>query len=249
MSGRSTPEVRLTVTIVVLVAIVLILAYFLFDLDQKDGLLPGLFTELLAALLIAIGAFFAGRFGMSLGSLQADRTGPVVSFFPQHAEMDWGAILQSAKKIDIVVHYSGRWVRRLHDDFVRFFERGGQLRIVMADPTLPEVLSAVHTNFFPNLALEQLQEKIVDTERRLIEAFNDAGSRKAGLRTMYFSQALHYSFVLVNDRFLYLSVYEQFRGPDRSARSGGDRSSAPTHRDSCGCGSPVPTSFSDLRGD
>jgi hypothetical protein len=214
MSGRSTPQVRLTVAIMILVMIVLILAYFLFDVDQQDGLLSGLFTELVAALLIAAIAFFAGRFGMSLSSLQAERTGPVVSFFPQHAEMDWRTIIGSARKIDIVVHYSGRWLRRLHDDFVRFFERGGKLRIVMADPGLPEVLSTVQTHFFPNLGLEQLEEKIVDTERRLISAFNDAGSRKASFSTHYFPQALHYSFVLVNDRFLYLSVYEQFRGPN-----------------------------------
>lgn len=146
--------------------------------------------------------------------MQSENTGAVVSFYPDHSKADWGAIIQSAKRLDIVVHYYGRWVRRHDKEFIGFFERGGELRIVMADPELPQVLSDVQSNFFPNLTPGQLAEKIHDTEQRLAEFFEKAASKKARLLTYYLPKPLHYSFVLVNSRYLYLSVYEQFRSPN-----------------------------------
>ncbi len=205
----------LVLALAIVAAIAILLAYFLFHISQQDQIWSNLTAEVVAGLFIAVAAFFLGRYGISLNSMQSEQsTGAVVSFYPEHAEVDWTTIIGSAKRIDIVVHYYGRWVRTNHKAFVDFFQRGGELRIAMADPAIPGVLATVQSNFFSGLTRKELSQKIASTEERLKDAFNEAGSQKARLTTFYFPQALHYSFVLVNSRFLYLSVYEQFRGPN-----------------------------------
>jgi hypothetical protein len=140
-------------------------------------------------------------------------TGALVEFFPQYEEVDWKAIISSAKRVDIVVHYYNRWARENFEELVTFFGRGGQLRIIMADPDHANTLSVVHDQFFPHLTTDQLIERIDQTEAVMREAFKAAASAKASLSVYYFPGALHYSAVLTDDRHLYLSVYEQFRSP------------------------------------
>lgn len=193
-------------------AVVILLCYFYFHWNNADPIWSNIVAEVVVLLVVAVVAFILGRIGLSLNSMQSESTGAVISFYPEHSETDWASIIRSAKRIDIVVHYYGRWVRRYDAEFVSFFERGGDLRIVMSDPDIPRVLTDVHVNFFTNLTRKELSNKIKDTEINLADLFQQAASRKARLLTYYLPQALHYSFVMVNNRFLYLSVYEQFRG-------------------------------------
>jgi hypothetical protein len=139
--------------------------------------------------------------------------GAFVAFYPQHEDVDWGEVIASSKRLDIVVHYYNRWVREHFDAFVGFFGRGGTLRIVMADPQDQVVLNVVNSQFFPNLTAQQLVERIDQTESELRLALEESGSRKAKLQVLYYPGALHYALVLSNERYIYLSVYEQFRGP------------------------------------
>jgi hypothetical protein len=127
-------------------------------------------------------------------------------------DVDWSKIIERARTIDIVVHYYERWARELEEEFGRFFGRGGKLRLIMADPTIPDNLATVHHHFFPNLKIDQLKTRILDTERVFREIFAGSAGPHAMLDVRYFPSALHYSFVLIDSRDLYLSVYEQFRG-------------------------------------
>lgn len=213
---RSDNQTYLLTILAAIVVAILIASYFVLHLGNSDPIWANVIAGVVLAILLPMVWHYGfARRGISLSSMQSEtRAGAIVSFYPEHSEVDWSAIIDGARRIDIIVRYYGRWVRTNHEAFVRFFERGGELRIVMADPENPDVLNAVHRQFFPNLTSEHLAGKIIDTEERARAAIAEAGSQRARLTTYYFPQALHYSAVLVDGRMLYLSIYEQFRGPN-----------------------------------
>lgn len=201
-------------TLCIVGAAAILLAYFHWHIGQRDSLWTNLISNLVFALIVAPASFLLGRAGVSFTSMQSDpTTGAVVSFFRQHSEVPWNDIIGKARRIDIAVHYYGAWIRDRHDVFVKFFERGGTLRLIETDPRDGPTLTALRKNFFDAHTNTTLKQEIENTHTRLQSAFEDAGSTKARLTTYYFPNILHYSFVLVDERFLYLSVYEQFRGP------------------------------------
>lgn len=197
----------------------LLLGYFHFEINQQDPIWSNIVAGLIGAILAPTAWYLLfGKHGVSLPSMQSEiGAGTIVTFYPTHEEVDWGSIIRSARTLDVVVHYYGRWARKHEQDFIAFFQKGGKLRLVMADPDIKETLAAVHEHFFDNLTRDQLREKIFATEEVYRDLFQEAGSHRASLSVLYFPKVLHYSFVLVDDRMLYLSVYEQFRG--RNVRS------------------------------
>lgn len=193
--------------------VALILAYFYFELNDADPIWAGILGGIVVAILGPIAGYllFVSR-GVSLPSMQVSKEGALVSFYPTHEDVDWDAIIDHSRSIDIVVHYYGRWASRHYDSFVSFFRRGGKLRLVMADPEIPATMDIVREHFFPYLDAKQLVDKIAETVRILQNALDEAGSRKASFHVYYFPKVLHYAFLLVNDRTLYLSAYDQFKG-------------------------------------
>lgn len=197
----------------------LVLAYFHFEIDERDPLWSNILAGFVGAILAPTAWYLLlGSRGVSLPSMQSEQAaGTTVTFYPTHQEVDWGSIIRTARRLDIVVHYYSRWARLHEKDFLEFFQRGGKLRVVMADPAIRGTFATVHNHFFDNLTTAQLRDRIRETDQIFRELFVDAGSQRASLEVLYFPKALHYSFTLVDDRMLYLSVYEQFRG--RNVRS------------------------------
>lgn len=197
----------------------LLLGYFYFDLGRADAIWEGIIGGAVVGILLPVGwyLFFASR-GVSLHSMQSENAaGSIITFYPRHEEVDWNAIIRGARSLDIIVHYYGRWARTHDQAFIEFFKRGGTLRLIMADPDIKGTLAAVHAQFFDNLTRPDLRARILETETIFQGLLADAGSRSATLTVYYFPKALHYSAVLADNRILYLSVYEQFRG--RNVRS------------------------------
>jgi hypothetical protein len=192
----------------------LLLAYFYFEIGRKDSLWSGIFGSVIAAIVVSTGGYLAlASRGVSLPSMQtSDQSGALISFYPTHEDVDWDVIIEHSRSLDIVVHYYGRWASLHYDSFVAFFRRGGKLRLIMADPDIAPTMDIVREQFFPYLNAQQLLDKIAETVRVLRDALEEAGSRKAVLKVYYFPKVLHYAFVLSNDRTLYLSAYDQFKG-------------------------------------
>lgn len=191
----------------------LVLAYFYFDIGQQDPLWSGIYGSVIATIIVSTAWYLLfGSRGVSLPPMKAQGDGALVSFFVTHDDVDWGAIIDAARCIDVVVHYYGRWASAHYDQFVAFFRRGGKLRLIMADPEVRGILGIVREHFFPYLTSPQLRGKIVETERVLTEAFEEAGSSRASFEVYYFPKVLHYAFLLADNRLLYLSAYDQFKG-------------------------------------
>lgn len=194
--------------------VALVLAYFYFKVGMMDSLWSGIFGSVIAAILVSIvGYLILARRGLSLPSMQvSNHTGALVSFYPTHEDVNWGDIIDHARTLDIVVHYYGRWASAHEHNFIEFFRRGGKLRLIMADPQIPATMKVVREHFFPYLNGPQLLGKIAETVRVLADAHAEAGSTKASFKVYYFPKVLHYSLLLSNDRTLYLSAYDQFKG-------------------------------------
>lgn len=192
----------------------LVLAYFYFDISQKDPLWSGIYGSVISTIIVSTAWYLLfGSRGVSLRPMRAQPgDGALVSFFVSHDDVDWGAIINGARSLDIVVHYYGRWASAHYDQFVTFFRHGGKLRLVMADPEVRGILGIVREHFFPYLTSPQLRGKIVETERVIAEAYEEAGSSRASFEVYYFPKVLHYAFVLADNRMLYLSAYDQFKG-------------------------------------
>lgn len=192
----------------------LLLAYFYFEVGRGDPVWSGIFGSVIAAIIVStVGYLVLASRGVSLPSMQvSDQSGALISFYPTHEDVDWDAIIDRSRTLDIVVHYYGRWASVYNDSFVAFFRRGGKLRLVMADPAIPATMEIVREHFFPYLNGQQLLDKIAETVRVLKSALEEAGSTKASFKVYYFPKVLHYAFVLSNDRTLYLSAYDQFKG-------------------------------------
>lgn len=176
-----------------------------------SNVLAGFFTNLLSFVILYL---IFTRQGVTLpGGDRGSDMGALVGFYSRHEDVDWSAVIRDARQVDIVVHYYSRWVREQSEAFTAFFQRAGAVRLVMADPEIEATLEDVRRYFFPRLNTQQLTDRILETDTRLKEALDASGSQKAVLETWYFPEPLHYSFVLIDRRYLYLSVYEQDRGP------------------------------------
>lgn len=194
--------------------VALVLAYFYFDVGIRDPLWSGIFGSVIATIIVStVGYLVLASRGVSLPTMQvSDQSGALISFYPTHEDVDWGAIIDHSRSLDIIVHYYGRWASLHNDSFIAFFRRGGKLRLIMADPTIPATMKIVREHFFPYLTAKGLVDKIAETVRVLHDAFEEAGSKKASFKVYYFPQVLHYAAVISNDRTLYLSAYDQFKG-------------------------------------
>ncbi len=176
-----------------------------------SNVLAGFFTNLLSFVILYL---IFTRQGVALPGLDGENDlGALTGFYSRHEDVDWSAAIRDARQVDIVVHYYSRWVREQSEAFTALFQRGGKVRLVMADPHIAGTLEDVRRYFFPRLTAQQLTDKILETDTRLEEALDASGSQKAVLETWYFPEPLHYSFVLVDQRRLFLSVFEQDRGP------------------------------------
>jgi hypothetical protein len=195
-------------------AAILIGGYFLLGLNERDQLVGNVVAEVVILIVAPMVWYYLfARRGISFTSMQSEtKLGAVVSFYPEHDQVDWGAIIRRARRLDVVVHYYDRWVRRNDRAFVDFFQRGGELRLVLPDRQMPALMEVVREQYFEQLRMDELMRKIEATETKLCELFDEAGNVRSRIVSYHFPRALHYSFVLVDSRTLYLSMYEQFRG-------------------------------------
>lgn len=138
---------------------------------------------------------------------------PLPHYHLRHDRIDWGPIIASARQLDIVVFYYDHWVKEHHDEFVAFFRSGGTLNITFCDPGDKELMKVVHAHFFEKVAPEVLSHKVNATVDALTQARTEASAPEGSLVIHFFKQALHFSFVMVDEHTLYLSMFEQFRGP------------------------------------
>lgn len=198
------------------VAVILVGGYWYFFGIEKlfEHLAP---EVILLATLFPMGYFLLWRRGILIGEQHSMKSivssDYVKEFFIRHDEVDWGTIIEDAREIDVVVFYYDSWVRDHHDSFVKFFRNKGKLSLVLSTPEDSVLVLSIQKHFFPALRPEELQTKIKATHHALTDAQNESGQAGAQLQVFYFPSILHYSFVLVDKRQLYLSVYEQFRGP------------------------------------
>ena len=131
----------------------------------------------------------------------------------RHDKVEWGPIISKAHRLDIVVFYYDHWVREHHDDFVKFFKNGGTLNLTVSDPDDLDLMATVQKHFFEKHTPAVLSHHVKATEESFRAALKQAGSKHASVNVHHFPAVLHYSYIMVDERTLYLSVYEQFRGP------------------------------------
>lgn len=191
----------------------LILVYRLSN-GSIDGLLISVIPNLIASLITFVALYFAlERHGIVVGEMPATTDAVARAEIQRHDQLEWDVVIRRAHALDIAVFYYGSWVGDNHDAFVEFFRNGGRLRIAVTDPSNKVLVGAAQKYFFPNLDPRALRGKIVDTMTALRRALDESGTTRGTASWFAFSSLLHYSFVLVDERVLYLSVYEQFRGP------------------------------------
>lgn len=209
--GLSPRERYLLALAAVLAACLLAWIYFSAQ-GTWDGFIQGIAANLIATLLLfSIVYYILERRGIFLSSTPMSTVAHAE--FGRHDRLDWGEIIQSAATIDIVVFYYDTWVRQHHDDFVEFFRNGGKLRVVVSDPDNKGLMEIAQREFFPHQDPETMAKKIHGTFSAIRNAAQASGSVNAVATAFAFPHLLHYSFVLTNDSNLFLSVYEQFRGP------------------------------------
>lgn len=220
-------KIRYLIGVMAIIADLALAGYYYFaftsekcsHLARVSEVIQPIVPNLIAALTIFIVIYFAfKRYGIiddiNSGNMPSS---PVKEFHKRHDKMEWGPIISEASTIDIVVFYYGGWVRQHEDSFVEFFRRGGQLRLILSDPSDDLLVSDIQKYFFPSRTKERLTENIKDTVAAVREVLDKSASKKAHFEYRYYRGILHYSFVLVDRRYLYISVYEQFR--NHSVRS------------------------------
>jgi hypothetical protein len=136
----------------------------------------------------------------------------VLDFNDTYRDVDWDRWLASAEhSFDIVVYYYDSWTRANFENLRAYFEhKSSKLRIVMADPRVPENMHTVE-RLFPEYQSATLREKIERTGERLANALAEAGGPFTRLEVYYFPHPLPYSAQCLDGRVLVLSVFEVFR--------------------------------------
>lgn len=215
--ARTVRITRYVVVLLALVVAVVSVCIYVHWLGLNEFLKHFVPDFVVICILSAGGFFLLERRGISLshhGSMHSTvSTDYVRDFFARHDDVNWGEVISEARSLDIVTYYYDGWVRQHHDQFVTFFRSGGKLALIISDPEDVQLMSAVQRQHFPRVTPDELAKKVMATISSVQSAVNDSGIPNIHPDIRYFPRLLNYSFVLVDERRLYLSVFEQFRGP------------------------------------
>jgi len=140
----------------------------------------------------------ANRFHGIINSMEG-----VVPFYAY----DWKSFIRKSKRIDIVVQYFGGWISVHKDDFMDLFEREGQVRIVLPDPTNEPFIRAI-ANRFPEHTPQRIKEKIQDTAMVLRTILSEAKGKPEQLSIVYTSRLIWYCGIRQDETLLTLSPFE-----------------------------------------
>lgn len=203
----------------------LVLAYFAINPDGWSGwrdLFLGLLVSLIALLLASLVVYvLLLRQGIpTLSALARLDPAPETKgrfskstrgdVFENYREIPWDELLRDVDELDIVVCYFDSWVSSNWESLLRFFNRGGRMRIYLPDPEIPDVLAQVQRRF-EEYHLEVVRDKIVNTGIRLANVIEESASPEARLVINFYPGPLNYSAIRFDRESVLLSAYEEFR--------------------------------------
>lgn len=131
-----------------------------------------------------------------------------ITFFPDFSQVDWENIITRSSKIDIIVCYFDSWVNHNRTRLRNFFENGGEIRVFLGNPEHEDTLKETIRRF-PDRTPEQVKEKIQNTYSRIKSIRDEV--KNGNVEGFLLDSPINYSAIIIDDRYVLLSIYEQFR--------------------------------------
>lgn len=195
-------------------------SYLLRGQPNTQDFVKGLAIDLTVAFLLFAGSYFALKqieeikFEERADDL-ADRVASRVMddgilYTDCLADVPWKDHISESSRIVIYAQYCDAWIAGLGMHFRKFFEKGGQVEIVLPAWRNPEVIASIRWRQ-PQETDDKLRQKIVDSYERLFALC--AGAHKDARVTVHFVDHPMLNFgVRFDGAEIVLSWYEHIRG-------------------------------------
>lgn len=134
----------------------------------------------------------------------------VIKVYPNYRAVEWGKVLDEAESIDMAVLYFDSWIEEYAQELMRFFRRGGQLRVVLTSPEQEDAVKAAWVRFSKYKTFDEFKIRIVNTIRSFQQVLEQSDTVYGHIEAYYFNEALNYAIIRVDNSKLFLSNYEHF---------------------------------------
>jgi len=131
------------------------------------------------------------------------------SMYETFDDIDWSEQLKEARQLVVVVHYLDSWLRRAEPALRGLIDRGGRVSVIVPDAERGQVVDAIASRF-PDRSREEILEKMRGTKRRIVGSCGAIDGEQIDVISV--PNMIWYSAFCIDDRWLYLSPFEHFRG-------------------------------------
>lgn len=117
-------------------------------------------------------------------------------------------LVSKARIIKIYVHYLDTWLGQNSPSISEFFERGGNLEIILPNPENKEVIGLIKSRFADFNKQQEIERKIKNTKSKLEQIQKHSKNKNAEV-TVHFTNSMIWHFaIMVNNDLLLLSPFE-----------------------------------------
>lgn len=151
-----------------------------------------------------------------LEAARGSTSGPseIQHFYPAFQQVDWDHLIGMAQlRIDIVVNYFDSWVKDNRSLLIAFFKKPKTvLYLYLPDPNCGKVFDEL-SELYTDSSESVLREKIEKTEKRFLEAIQEAGGTKSQLKVYWLTVRPTYALQRFDSRLAVFSAYDNARTP------------------------------------
>jgi hypothetical protein len=126
--------------------------------------------------------------------------------FENYRQIDWAQVLDEAKTLDIAVVFWASWVKAHWEKILKFYKRGGRVRLILTDPNLSAIDLAWKK--FPRYTRGEFIQRVEETVKNFQLALQESQPNSGSFETYFFNTVLNYAVIRVDDKKLFLSFYE-----------------------------------------
>lgn len=136
----------------------------------------------------------------------------IKEFHGSYRLTNWNQLICSANNnITICGYYFDTWFTWTKGELTDFLRKpNSKLQIIVADPKDERRLTEIN-RLFPQYSSELVKSKIAGTKTKVTELLSELQLATDKFDFYHYPNHLNYSYILIDNRFLYLTIYEMER--------------------------------------
>lgn len=152
-------------------------------------------------------------------STLVDKKSKVIKYNSSYRSTNWKNLFSSAEQsITICAFYLDSFLSWTSDDLQKFLKKDNvKLNVIVTEPNTSNL--ELIARLFPQYKKDVVEEKIIGTEdkiREIIRNLQISDDKFVFYKYKYF---LNYSYILVDEKYLYLTIYEMQRNIKKDSPS------------------------------